>query len=117
MDLSETNWWSRRRLKYNIMLVVAGLTAFLAMALVGDRFCTADRDFEITVFTIAFQSVGYLIAMAIANVFYGLGPLCEHLFKQRNLTLYRYAAFSTGVVVSVALPLLVPLGLFLKCTL
>jgi len=55
------------------LLVLAGVAAFAGMAVAGETVCAADPDFEMTALTIAFQSVGYAVAMAIANVFYGLG--------------------------------------------
>jgi hypothetical protein len=111
------NWWAKQRRLYNVLLVLAGLAAFVGMAIAGETVCAADPDFEITAFTIAFQAVGYAIAIAIANVFYGLGPATERWFKPQNLSLYRLVAFSAGATLSVAAPLLVPLGLLAKCTL
>jgi hypothetical protein len=116
MDASELSWWAQRRLTYNLFLIFAGLAAFVGMAIVGETVCAANPDFEMTVLTIAFQAVGYVVAMAIANVLYGLGPAVERLFKPRNLSLYRVIAFGAGATLSVAAPLSIPLGLFVSCT-
>jgi hypothetical protein len=116
MDAANSNWWAKRRLTYNVILILAGLSAFVGIAIVGETACAADPDFEMTVFTIIFQAACYAVAMATANVFYGLGPALERRTKPRNLSLYRAVAFSAGVMLSVAAPLLVPVALFLKCT-
>jgi hypothetical protein len=115
MDTAEPNWWAKRRLTYNVLLVLAGLATFVGIAIAGQTVCAADPDFEITAFTIALQAAGYAVAMAIANVFYGLGPALEGWLKPQNLSLYRLVAFSAGTTVSVAIPLLVPLVLFVTC--
>jgi hypothetical protein len=52
---------------------------------------------EITVFTMAFQAVGYAVAMALANLLYGLGPLSEKLVRPSNPSIWRRAAFFTWV--------------------
>jgi hypothetical protein len=115
MDANELNWWAERRLTYNLLLVFAGLAAFAGMAIAGETVCAADPDFEMTAFTIAFQAVGYAVAMAIANALYGLGPAIERLFKPRNLPLYRSITFGAGATLSVVVPLSLPLGLFVRC--
>jgi hypothetical protein len=118
MDVADDpNWWAKRRWLYNALLVLAGLTAFAGIVAAGNTVCATDPDFEITAFTTAFQTVGYAVAMGIANIFYGLGPVVERWVKPRNLSFYRSAAFAGGSTISVAAPLLVPLGLFVKCTL
>ena len=115
MNDSEPSWWAKRRLTYNLLLIFAGLAAFVGMAVAGETVCTVDPDFEMTAFTIAFQAVGYAVAMAIANVLYGLGSAIERLFKPRNLALYRSIAFGAGATLSVSVPLSVPLALFIHC--
>jgi hypothetical protein len=73
-------WWEARRKLYNIALVLAGLGAFACYAAVLEHFscsgvnCPGNvEDTEITIFTIFFQAVGYLVAMGVANVAFGLG--------------------------------------------
>src|SRR4051812_38725451 len=107
MDSSDRDWWAKRRLTYNLVLVGSGFAAFAAMIAVGEAVCVADPDYEFTVFTVAFQAVGYAIAMAIANVLYGLGPAVERWFQPSNLVLYRRSAFGVGATLSAAAPLLV----------
>ena len=86
MDVAEPNWWATRRWLYNALLVLAGLAAFAGIVGVGETACATDPDYELTAFTVAFQAVGYAIAMGIANIFYGLGPAIERWIKPRNLS-------------------------------
>ena len=111
-DLSSDShlWWRQRRKPYNIGLIVAGILAFLCYAAVLSIFHRDDRllDIEITVFTILFQGVGYLIMMLIANLFYNLGPLTESFCNPRHPELFRRIIFSCGFWFSIALPFVVP---------
>jgi hypothetical protein len=117
MNIITQNWWAKHRLMYNIFLVVAGVSAFACMVLIGETFCQADSGYEITVFTIGFQAIGYLMAMVLANVLYGLGSLLERAVNPQYLQPYRKCAFALGTAFSVALPFLVPALLFVKCRL
>ena len=110
-------WWANRRLRYNIGLVVAGLVAFFAYAAVGE-WCiekNADVDFEITIFTIGFQGIGYLLMMGIANLCYGLGPLSERVIRPRSPAIFRKVIYALGFWFSVLLPFVVPILLYLNC--
>ena len=101
------------RVVYNLGLVVAGIGAFLAYALLGSILMNDSPDFEITVLTILFQGIGYLVMMGVANGFYCLGPLSEMLFKPKRVSLYRRVCFGMGFGFSVMLPFLVPLMVIL----
>jgi hypothetical protein len=81
------NWRAARRLRYNIGLIVAGPLAFLCYAAVID-WCIrikAPGECEITIFTAAFQGMGYLFMMAMANMCYLLGPLSERIVRPKNI--------------------------------
>lgn len=67
-----------------------------------------EMDMEITVFTTIFQAVGYLVMMAVANVFYYLGPLSELLLKPNRPDRYRKIMFGMGYWFSFALPFTIP---------
>ena len=101
-------WWQNHRRAYNLWLVVAGLTAYTAYCAVVWSNCPAVDTAEITVFTAVAQGIGYLFAMALANVCYFLGPVSEKLLRPTNLERYRLVTFSFGVAFSIALPFLVP---------
>lgn len=100
-------WWADRRLKYNKGLVVAGLFAFLLYAIVGSLLI--KDDFEITLFTTAFQGIGYLFMIGVANMFYGLGPLVDRLYNRQNDEGFRQRLFDFGYWFSFVLPFSIPL--------
>lgn len=112
---STYEWWSSKRLKYNIGLIVAGISAFIcycaAFELVIDKL---GPDWEITILTILFQGIFYLIMMGIANICYNLGPFVEKILKPKNLDQYRRTAFSLGFWGSVALPFSVPVWMLIN---
>ncbi len=64
---------------------------------------------EITAFTIAVQGAGYLVAMFVANLMYGLGSICEEIVRPRNPARWRSVAFTLGTAFSVVLPFSIPL--------
>ena len=63
---------------------------------------------EITLFTTAFQGIGYLFMMGVANVCYFAGPLSESLIKPKNVDRYRRVTFQLGMWFSVLLPFSIP---------
>jgi hypothetical protein len=107
---SANGWWEQRRLRYSIGLVVAGLLAFVCYVGVVDRGISTGvmPDAEITLFTTAFQAVGYLFMVALANVCYFAGALSESLVKPTNPDRYRHVMFWLGFWFSVLLPFSIP---------
>ncbi len=105
--LSSFAWWNARRLQYNIALVISGVLAFIAYATVAS-FVVPPEDFEITIFTILFQGVGYLVLIGIANICYCLGPVSEKIAKPRDLLHYRQTCYRVGFWFSVLLPFSIP---------
>jgi hypothetical protein len=67
-----------------------------------------DHDFEISLFTILVQGIGYLLMIGIANIFYFLGPLVDLLFNKKGSEVFRIRLFAIGFWFSVALPFLIP---------
>jgi hypothetical protein len=108
-------WWNARLPRYNAWLVGAGLLGFLLYAAVIEVACTCDSEAEITLFAIPFQALGYLFAMAVANLCYSLGYIVERILKPRDVARYRRVTFAAGVGLSVAPPLLVPALAYLGC--
>jgi len=105
---SAAQWWSARRLRYNVALVLAGLGAFILYVVLIWSFEERMNQAEVTAFTVGFQASGYLVAMAVANVCYFLGPLSERVVKPADLNSYRTVVYNLGLWFSVALPFLVP---------
>ena len=110
LNLEARNWWERRRMHYNIGLVVAGLLAFAVYVMVVDEGIStgAMPCAEITLFTTAFQGLGYLLMIAVANVCYCAGPICESVMKQQNVDRFRRVTFHLGFWFSVLLPFAIP---------
>jgi hypothetical protein len=107
-------WWQERQLRYNKGLVLAGITAFIAYCIVGEIYIAPYEEFEVTLFTTAFQGIGYLIMMAIANVFYYLGYLIDVSFNKDNKESFRRNLYNLGFWFSFGLPYMIPLLLILK---
>lgn len=103
-------WWEKRRLRYNIALIVAGVVAFAVYVWVVDRGVSRGTmaGAEITLFTIAFQAIGYLVMMAIANLCYRLGAYSEAVIRPTNVEGYRQITYWMGFWFSVLLPFTVP---------
>src|SRR5580693_1163591 len=106
--ISPIAWWRARRLRYNIGLVVAGILAFIAYAIVCSTLLPEDADVEITPFTIFFQGVGYLLMIGVANVFYSVGPLSERIVRPVNAERYRQICYRLGFWFSILLPFSIP---------
>jgi hypothetical protein len=111
---SPFSWWSARRIRYNIGLVVAWVLAFIAYSVVGSTMLPIEDDFEVTTFTLLFHGFGYLFMMAVANVFYFLGPLSECMVRPRDPERYRRICFGLGFWFSVLLPFSIPALLALQ---
>src|SRR5580698_11584729 len=105
--ISSKDWWGRRRLRYNIGLVVAGLSAFgcyVVVVLWGISIRAIPDLGAITGLTTVFQGMGYLFMMVLANICYCLGPLFEGFVAPADLERYRRITFRLGFWFSVLLP-------------
>jgi len=107
--LTSKQWWAKKRINYNIGLVVAGITAFIAYAVLGEILIAPyDISFEVTLFTILFQGTGYLFMMLLANLFYNLGPLVDKLYNKYNSNRFRQQLYNFGFWFSIGLPFIIP---------
>jgi hypothetical protein len=109
-QISAKEWWGSRRFRYNVGLVIAGVLAFACYVGVVSWGISigAMPDAEITLFTTAFQGVGYLLMMVVANGCYSLGSFSERILKPTDLERYRRIAFRLGFGFSVLLPFSIP---------
>jgi len=109
-NVTINKWWAKKRAKYNAGLIIAGFTAFIAYVILGGILIAPhDNDFEVTLFTIVFQGVGYLFMMLIANLFYNLGPFVDRHYNKNNTEEFRQRLFNFGFWFSVGLPFLIPI--------
>ena len=114
---SRKEWWKRKRLNYNVGLIISGILAFILYVTVVELVVLKSEkvwEGELTIFTIIFQAIGYLIMMGIANLFYYLGPISELLIKPENAKNYRILTYRIGYWFSCGIPFLVPLLLFIE---
>ena len=108
-------WWSDKRYLYNLGLILSGIIAFIFYFIVGVNFIMPyDEEFEITLFTIAFQGIGFLIMIVIANLFYSLGVTEDLNNNKENTDKFRKNLFNLGFWFSVSLPFLSPLWLLIS---
>lgn len=105
--VSALAWWESKRRRYNVGLVIAGLSAFACYAAVTAIFSTAVS--EVTIFTTFVQGIGYLFMMLLANICYFLGPLAERVVQAKDVNRFRRLAFRLGFWFSFALPFAFPL--------
>lgn len=109
------NWWSEKRTNYNLGLVLSGILAFVLYVILGvNLIMPYDDDFEITLFTIVPQGIGYLIMILIANLFYSLGVSCDLNYNKENTEKFRKNLFRLGFWFSVSLPFLAPLMILIS---
>ncbi|HEU4557624.1 MAG TPA: hypothetical protein VFS20_07230 [Longimicrobium sp.] len=112
-------WWEDRRGAYNRALVLTGIGAFLAWC-GAVELCIrtgANVDVEITIFSIVGYGIGYLLAMGLANVCYGLGALAERVARPADGDRFRRRLYGVGLAFSVALPWIPPTALVVQCAL
>lgn len=102
-------WWSQRRLNYNLGLIISGFIAFVLYVILGiNLIMPYDFEFEITLFTIVFQGIGYLVMIVIANLFYSLGVRQDLNCNKGNTNDFRENLYNLGFWFSVSLPFLAP---------
>ncbi len=101
-------------MKYNVGLVIAGISAFIlyiTILEIKSGMDTQNMDpekYEFTLFTTLFQGIGYLIMMGIANLFYFLGPFSDKIFNRKNSESFRNKLYTAGFWFSCLLPFSVP---------
>ena len=69
VDLIRKKWWENKRKYYNIGLLLSGIIAFILYVILGTTLIMPyDPEFEITLFTIIFQGIGYFFMILIAEI-------------------------------------------------
>jgi len=107
-SLDSVSWWASRRWRYNRALIIAGIGAFACYAMAFQIRCIDVPGTEISGFTIAFQAIGYLVAMGLANLCFNLGHWSEALLRPSNPLRYRRLTYQLGLCFSVGLPFVIP---------
>lgn len=107
-------WWRSKRLSYNKGLLIAGFSAFIFYCVGGEIIIAPHEEFEVTIFTMAFQGFAYFIMMCIANLFYTLGWVIDKSFNNNNSQQFRERLFALGYWFSFALPILLILSVMVR---
>jgi hypothetical protein len=108
-------WWGDKRYLYNLGLILSGIIAFVLYVIIGvNLIMPYDEDFDITLFTIVFQGISYLIMIVFANLFYSLGVTRDLNYNKENTNDFRKNLFNLGFWFSVSLPFLAPLWLLVS---
>ena len=111
-------WWEKRRLAYNAVLVVAGMASLTFHAALLELTGCATEELGITPMTLVYRALGYLAAMAAANLCYGLAPLLETRLAARlgcSSTSFRQWSFGLVCGISFLLPFLAPVLFLSRC--
>jgi hypothetical protein len=103
-DAQSGVWWGKRRRLYNLALLLAGLGSFVAYAEIVSIRGRADSSYEITLFTVVPQAFGYLLAMALANVCFGLGAWCERRLRVTDVERDRFRRWCFGLGLAFSAP-------------
>ncbi|MGZ5093854.1 MAG: hypothetical protein ACXWCY_26300 [Burkholderiales bacterium] len=97
---SAFEWWASRRARYNRLLlgiIVASVFGLVVLRAVFEDHFPCEKITPISLFLIALIC---LVSMAVANIFYFLGPLVERPLRPSNVVAYRNRMFWAGVAFS-----------------
>lgn len=96
-------WWSARRNRYNVSLLIAGPIS--GTILISTAWLFEDRlpCVEITIPNLIGWAFLFLVGIAVANLCYSLGPLSERLIRPRNAPVFRRRTYGMGVAFSLLL--------------
>ena len=115
--------WGRRRFRYNLGLIFAGIVAFAVQVAVvawgisiGALPPHSDPDPDAMFFTVLLDGIGYLFMMVIANLCYFLGPSSEGMIEHWDIDRYLRVTFRLGFWFSVLLPFSIPAQLVWFCS-
>jgi hypothetical protein len=98
-------WWEKRRIPFNLLVLVAGAISGLIVEVIGSRFESSGED-VVEPIGIVFWVIAYAVS---ANICYSLGWITELLWSWGDTArteVLRPKIFRFGVIVSIALTLL-----------
>ena len=96
-------WWSARRLRYNVTLLIAAPISAVILLTVWWLFAERFPCLEITGVAVILWAILFLVAVGFANICYFLGPLSERLIRPRNALAFRRRTYGAGVAFSLLL--------------
>src|SRR5258708_22728075 len=95
-------WWEKRRIPFNLIVLVAGVASLLVVGLIGSRLVRPGEDIEEPL-GILFGVVGYAVA---ANLCYSLGWVTELLWSWGDTSrteALRPTVYRLGVIAAIVL--------------
>lgn len=103
-------WWESRRPAYNLCLVMALLIAFLAYVVEMAIWMppVLEQPLTITVGNVIFLGLGGGLILMLGNFAFLLGAVSETILRPSDPAAYRRHMYRLGVIVSVAIPFLLP---------
>ncbi len=114
-DTSSKKWWESRRINYNLGLAISGVLAFIAYAVLAESLMAPYIvEYEITLFTIGFQGIGYLFMMGVANLFYFFGNFFDEKYNKNDSEIFRRRLYNSGFWFSCLLPFLIPIFVIIQ---
>jgi hypothetical protein len=102
-QLSASEWWRQRRLRYNIILLAAAPISLVCLFTVWWLFEARLPCLEITGFTLAAGTILFIIGLAVANVAYFLGVFAERICAPKRVLHFRRRLYLLGTAFSVVL--------------
>lgn len=103
LKVSTSDWWSKKRLRFNLILLAAAALSFFCLLTILVFFSDQLPCLEITLFIVVGGAIAFTIGLCLANLFYFLGPLVERICAFQNPTKLRQALFVTGCIFSILL--------------
>lgn len=127
-DVPATQWWERRRLRYNLALstaIVLGYFAYVAVVshfvdvigapIVNENGIVIGNNIEFGGPAALFECCGASIGLPLANLFYFLGAGVERLVSTAHVGTFRKWAWRAGVALSCFLPFSIALLHLVLC--
>ena len=108
--IERREWWSARRGRYNVTLVLAAPVSGLSLLVIWGLFEDRLPCLEITLLSIFAGVILFAFGLALANICYFLGPLSERIIRPRNTASFRHWVYGLGLAFSLLLVFLPPLG-------
>ena len=103
-------WWQARRLRYNLVLGLAGWLAYgLTVALNYGFGHPVWANWRGALGVTLMLGLGFLVVMGAANICFLAGPALEAWLKPADPARFRAAAWRMGLWGSAAVPFLFPL--------
>ena len=128
VDVPATQWWERRRFRYNVALVAAIVLGYHAYTTVVGHFADVigapvvdedgtviGNDIDFGGVAVLFQGCGAGVGLLLANLFYFLGAGVERFVRPGRVGAYRRWAWRAGVALSCSLPFSVALLHLVLC--